>query len=368
MPEPGFLRESFIDKERGMELQNLETRIKDLFGKINHPEHGIDLMELGMFGSLEAADPDVRLIVRTPDESKQLHFDIEAAIRKSLVDPGIPGKLIIKFEYDESLKARIPVNEKPKIANYIAVGSGKGGVGKSTVSANLASAMALQGYKVGIVDLDIYGPSLGKMFGMPGRVPLQMKNEKTIIPAVVHGIKVMSFSFLLNPDQAVVWRGPLLGSAVQQLLFDVDWGELDYLILDLPPGTGDVQLSLSQQLSVDGAVIVTTPQTVASLDAARAISMFEQVKIPVVGLVENMTHFICPHCGEPTKIFEGEGAKELTDKFGTPVIGSIPMQPEIMAAAEAGTPYVIQDPEGPVATAYREIVEKLKVEVEKYRA
>ena len=351
-----------------MELQQLETRIKDLFGKIKHPEHGTDLMELGMFGSLEAEGEDIRLLIRTPDESKQLHFDIEAAIRKSLVDAGIPGKLIIKFEYDESLKARIPASSKPVIHNYIAVGSGKGGVGKSTVAANLAAAAALKGFRVGIVDMDIYGPSLGKMFGMPGRAPIQMKDEKTLLPMVLHGIKVMSFSFLLNPDQAVVWRGPLLGSAVQQLLFDVDWGELDYLFLDLPPGTGDVQLSLSQQISVDGAVIVTTPQTVASLDASRAISMFEQVKIPVLGIVENMTHFVCPHCGEPTKIFEGEGAKELTDRYGCPILGSIPMQPEIMAAAEAGTPVTIQDPEGPAAMAYRGIVEKLSEEVEKYRS
>ncbi len=253
------------------------------------------------------------------------------------------------------------------IKNIIAVGSGKGGVGKSTVSANIAAALVTQGKKVGLVDLDIYGPSVGQLFGMSGRIPVQAVNENTILPVEVHGVKLMSFSFLMDEDQAVVWRGPLLNGAVKQLLFDVQWGELDFLILDLPPGTGDVQLSLSQLISLDGAVVVSTPQSVALADAKRAISMFEKVSIPILGIVENMSEFVCPNCGHVTHVFSKHGGAALAEKFGVPSLGNIPLMPEIMESGETGKPIVLQDPEGPVAHAYNEIVKNMMTEVEKYR-
>lgn len=256
---------------------------------------------------------------------------------------------------------------RENIKNIIAVGSGKGGVGKSTVSANLAAALASKGFSVGLVDLDIYGPSVGKLFGMSGRIPIKAINENTILPVEVKGIKLMSFSFLMDEEQAVVWRGPLLNGAVKQLLFDVQWGELDYLILDLPPGTGDVQLSLSQLINLDGAVVISTPQSVALADAYRAINMFQKVNIPILGVVENMSEFVCPNCGHVTHIFSKQGGHAMAEKFGVPSLGSIPLMPEIMESGEKGLPIVFEHPDGAVAQAYGEIVAHLETEVEKYR-
>lgn len=257
--------------------------------------------------------------------------------------------------------------ELKNIKNVIAVGSGKGGVGKSTVAANLAAALTLAGKSVGLVDMDIYGPSVGKLFGIPGRIPMQAMDENTLLPVEKEGVKLMSFSFLLEEDQAVAWRGPLLNGAVRQLLFDIQWGELDYLIIDLPPGTGDVQLSLSQYISLDGAIVVSTPQSVALADAVRAISMFEKVNIPILGVIENMSEFVCPNCGHVTHIFSHAGTEEVVKKFGVPHLGNIPLQAEIMESGESGKPIVMDQPDGPVADSYREVIRKMEGEIEKYR-
>ena len=245
---------------------------------------------------------------------------------------------------NNSFKNPHPIEAKPtpNIKKIIAVASGKGGVGKSTVSVNLATSLAEAGYKVGLLDADIYGPSIGKLMGLEGKIDLEVQNNK-IIPIQKYGMKVISFSFLIEEEQAVVWRGPMLGKALEQFIFDISWGELDYLIIDLPPGTGDTQLSLAQLVKLTGALIVTTPQKVATQDALRSVKMFEQLKIPVLGFIKNMSEFVCPHCQKPTHIFSDNGIHELEKKLPYPIISQIPLTVDIMQACENGKPVVLQN-------------------------
>jgi ATP-binding protein involved in chromosome partitioning len=230
------------------------------------------------------------------------------------------------------------------------------------VTANLAAAAVNAGLKVGIMDADIYGPSIGKMFGINGRVPLKVEDDR-IFPIDKGGIKIISFSFLINDDQPVVWRGPMLGKAVEQFLYDVVWGELDFLFIDLPPGTGDVQLSLAQLIDLDGAVLVTTPQDIALLDASRAAAMLAQVKVPVMGIVENMSEFICPNCGHSSAIFSQGGGKKLADSLKVNVLGSVPITLEIMKSGESGLPVTLQEKEGKIAASYAGILKNLQTSI-----
>lgn len=232
------------------------------------------------------------------------------------------------------------------IKHIIAIGSGKGGVGKSTATMNLAAAMAVRGFKVGILDADIYGPSIGKMAGYEGKIQLQVTASEKIIPISRHGIKMMSFSFLIDQRQSVAWRGPMLGKALEQFLFDIEWGELDYLFIDLPPGTGDVQLSLAQLVALEGAVIITTPQSVALFDAERAIDMFAKVNLPILGIVENMSEFICPNCGHHAHIFSSGGGKSISEELEVPLLGQIPISQKVMESGERGFPFTAIDKSG----------------------
>ena len=249
----------------------------------------------------------------------------------------------------------------PQVKNIIAVASGKGGVGKSTVSVNLASTLQQMGKKVGLMDADIYGPSIGKMLGLGGRQQMDVKNDR-ITPIEKYGLKLMSFSFLVDDNQPVVWRGPMLGKAMEQFLYDMDWGELDYLIIDLPPGTGDTQLSLAQLVQTDGAIIVTTPQSVALLDAGRAVAMFEQVNIRILGVVENMSEFICSHCGKPSHIFSRGGGSRLAASSSSVLLGQVPLVEDCMAAAEKGEIPVYKNKNKnikPVADAFEHIARNI---------
>ncbi len=251
-----------------------------------------------------------------------------------------------------------PVSEGPipGVARIIAVGSGKGGVGKSTVSVNLALALAKDGWRVGMLDADIYGPSQPHLLGLRGRPET---DGKMIQPLQAHGIKVMSMGFLLGADQSVVWRGPMLMTALQQMLRQVAWGELDALIVDLPPGTGDVQLTLSQKADVTGAVIVSTPQDLALLDARKAIDMFHKLNTPILGIVENMASFCCPNCGTETAIFGLGGAKREAERLKVPFLGAIPLDLELRMASDAGTPLAATDPEGAQAKRFRAVARDL---------
>ncbi len=253
---------------------------------------------------------------------------------------------------------RPPTGKRPisGVKRIIAVASGKGGVGKSTVSVNLALALYNQGYKVGILDADIYGPSVPTMLNIH-KDPLVNENNK-IIPPESFGLKVMSFGFFAPEETAVIWRGPMIMKALQQFFWDVEWGELDFLIIDLPPGTGDAQLTLVQSIPISGAVIVTTPQNVALLDAVKGIAMFRKTDVPIIGVVENMSTFSCPACGTETHIFGAGGADKVSEKFEVPVLGHVPLIQEIRAAGDLGEPLTSQ-PKHAVRMRFAEIAEKV---------
>jgi len=248
----------------------------------------------------------------------------------------------------------------PGVKYVIAVSSGKGGVGKSTVSVNLAVAMALTGAKVGLLDADIYGPNIPMMMGVTK--PPEQKDGK-IAPAESHGVKLISMGFFVPEDTAVVWRGPMVHTAIQQLFRDVLWGELDYLLIDLPPGTGDAQLTLTQLVPLTGAITVTTPQEVALHDVRKGMMMFQKVNVPLLGIVENMSYFLCGHCGERTEIFSHGGGERAAAKLGVPFLGRIPIDPAIRDGGDSGLPIVVADPASPQSAAFRDIAQKIIAEV-----
>ncbi len=350
-----------------MQLQQLEDLVKQSLKQIEHPVYKIDLLELGMFGKIVEENGQLKIFLKTPDEDRKVQIQIESQLRGILNKHNFPKGFKVRFEVDESIKPEEIGSSIKGIKHIILIGSGKGGVGKSTVTTNLAVAFLREGYKVGILDADVYGPSIGKMFGYEGKVPLY-GNGRKVTPLEKHGIKLMSFSFLLEPGQAVIWRGPMLGKAMEQFLFEVDWGELDFLFIDLPPGTGDVQLSIAQYVEVEGAVIVTTPQTVAINDASRALTMFQQVNIPVLGIIENMSEFICPYCGKVSYIFSKRGGEKFANQYGVPLLGSIPLEASIMESGEKGIPILFEDSNKIVLQAYQEITKNITKEIEKLKS
>jgi len=250
----------------------------------------------------------------------------------------------------------------PGISNVIAVASGKGGVGKSTTAVNLALALALEGARVGLLDADIYGPSLPRMMGLQGERPLS-RDGRRIEPLAAHGVKVMSIGFLIEEEQPMVWRGPMVTQALTQLLSDTDWGELDYLIVDMPPGTGDIQLTLSQRVPMTGAVIVTTPQDIALLDAKKGVKMFEKVGVPILGLVENMAVHVCTNCGHVEHIFGADGGKKMAAEYGMDYLGALPLDMQIRLQADSGKPTVVYDPDGEVAQIYKAVARQVAVKI-----
>jgi len=245
----------------------------------------------------------------------------------------------------------------PGVDHIIAIASGKGGVGKSTVSANIACALAAEGRRVGLLDADVYGPSQPRMLGVSGRPA--SPDGKIILPLRNHGVTMMSIGLMVNEDQAVVWRGPMLMGALQQMLMQVQWGALDCLIVDLPPGTGDVSMTLAQKTEVDGAIIVSTPQDVALLDARKGIDMFTQLKVPVLGMIENMSTHVCSNCGHEEHIFGHGGVRAEAEKLGVPLLAEVPLHLDIRLAADGGAPIVVTRPESPQAQAFRQVARDL---------
>ncbi len=261
-------------------------------------------------------------------------------------------------------KQGLPEKKMPEgVKNIIAVASGKGGVGKSTTAVNLAVALAQTGVKVGLLDADIYGPSIPQMMGLADRQPKVV--ERTIHPLENFGVKTISIGYMIKDDQAMIWRGPMVSGAVMQLLNDVAWGELDYLVIDLPPGTGDIHLTLVQQVPLTAAVVVTTPQDIALLDCKRGIAMFDKVHVPTLGIVENMSVFICPHCGESTHIFATKGAEKLAEKQKVDVLARLPLDLAIREFSDAGTPIAAAAPDSNEAGIYRELADKVIEKVTK---
>ena len=244
----------------------------------------------------------------------------------------------------------------PGITNVIAVASGKGGVGKSTTAANIALGLRSLGFRVGLMDADIYGPSVPRLLAIEERPEI---TEDVVKPIEKYGIKVMSMGFLMDEESPVIWRGPMVVTALMQMSREVDWGELDVLVLDMPPGTGDAQLTMAQQIPLQGAVIVSTPQDLALIDARKGLKMFKNVDVPIFGIVENMSTFVCPHCGESSHIFGHGGAEEDARRLGVPFLGAIPLNMQIRETSDAGMPVVVADPEGPHAKAFRDIALKV---------
>lgn len=243
------------------------------------------------------------------------------------------------------------------VKHIIAIASGKGGVGKSTVAMNLAVALSVGGQKVGLLDADIYGPSQARMLGCLGKQP--ESDGERIDPVINHGIKVMSMGFMGDDDTPMAWRGPMVASALKQMLFQVNWGELDVLVVDLPPGTGDIQLSLAQNVNVSGALIVSTPQDVALMDARKALRMFEKVNVPTLGIIENMSVFVCPDCGHQAHIFAHGGALKMAEEIGVDVLGQIPLDLNTRIWADEGKPVLLQDPDGAQAKEFRTLANKV---------
>ena len=275
--------------------------------------------------------------------------------------PGVEGVAIRAYSKIVSHTVQRGMKVMPNVKNIIAVASGKGGVGKSTTAVNLALALAAEGASVGMLDADIYGPSQPMMLGVSGR-PATL-DGKTMEPLENHGIQVSSVGFMIDPDEPMVWRGPMASGALQQLLEQTNWRDLDYLIVDMPPGTGDIQLTLSQKVPVTGAVIVTTPQDIALLDARKGLKMFEKVGIPILGVVENMSTHTCSNCGHTEAIFGHGGGEKMCADFGIDFLGALPLTMSIREQADAGRPTVVADPDGPVADVYKAIARKVAIKI-----
>jgi ATP-binding protein involved in chromosome partitioning len=276
----------------------------------------------------------------------------------------VPGVVHVKAQVSSKIVAHAAqrgVALMPQVKNMVAVASGKGGVGKSTTAVNLALALAAEGAQVGLLDADIYGPSQPMMMGISGRP--ESEDGKTMEPLENHGVKVMSIGFLVNPDDAMIWRGPMATQALEQLLRQTHWKELDYLIIDMPPGTGDIQLTLSQRVPLTGAVIVTTPQDIALLDAKKGVKMFEKVGVPILGLVENMAVHVCTNCGHVEHIFGADGGKKMAADGGMDYLGALPLDMQIRLQADNGKPTVVADPDGEVAQIYKAVARQVAVKI-----
>ncbi len=318
---------------------------------------GIDkpLSAVGRVLSADISDSTARIELQFGFPAKGIEAELEERIR---------GKVSVG-KVDLSVTSKITAhgvqrNLKPlaNVKNIIAIASGKGGVGKSTTAANIALALAAEGASVGVLDADIYGPSQPLMLGLAGERPTSVDGQ-TMLPLTAHGVQVMSIGFLIDPDQPMVWRGPMVTSALNQLLNQTQWDNLDYLIVDMPPGTGDIQLTLSQQVPVSGAVIVTTPQDIALLDARKGLQMFRKVSVPVLGIVENMSTHTCSECGHEEPIFGSGGGEQMAADFDVELIGSLPLDLRIREQTDSGTPSVIAEPDGPIAKAYRQTARRM---------
>jgi ATP-binding protein involved in chromosome partitioning len=328
-------------------------------GKVQEPELHKDLVTLNMIRNLEIEGDKVSFTVMLTTPACPLRNQIEAEARKAAMTvPGV-GKVEVKLDSDVPNDGRMRGLVDMPIRNAIAIGSGKGGVGKSTVSVNVAVALAQSGARVGLLDADIYGPNIPTMLGVTKLPP---PNGTKLVPAEAYGIKMISMGLLVKPGQPLIWRGPMLNSAIRQFLGDVEWGELDYLVIDLPPGTGDAALSLAQALPLSGAIIVTLPQMVSLEDAERGLNMFKTLEVPILGVVENMSYLELPD-GSRMDIFGTGGGEKLANATGTPFLGGIPMDPNVRIGSDNGRPIVVTNPDSPVAQALRGIAQNVAARV-----
>lgn len=330
-----------------------EADVRAALTQVKFPGLSRDIVSFGFVRSVAVSGGDVSVEIAMTTANATAGEVVEREARKVLSE--LPGVREVKLDChvhapQVAPAVQVPRDLLPGVRAKIAVASGKGGVGKSTVAANLALALRRMGSTVGLLDADIYGPSQHLMMGCTEK-PMVSEDEK-ILPVDAHGVKVMSLGFLMDADTPVIWRGPMVMKALQQFIEDVDWGTLDYLVVDLPPGTGDAQLTMTQQVPLDGAVIVTTPQDVALIDARKGLAMFRRVNVPVLGVIENMSVFVCPHCGKASEIFKHGGGRLTAEQLGVPFLGDIPIDPAVVAGGDAGTPIVVSHPESAAAQAF----------------
>ncbi len=333
--------------------------VLDALSKVQEPELNKDLVSLNMIRDLEIKADHVAFTIMLTTPACPLRGQIEKEARQAV--QAIPGVKTVEIKWESNVPndGRMRGLVNMPIRNAIAVGSGKGGVGKSTIAVNLAIVLANRGARVGLMDADIYGPNIPTMLGVE-RLPAPQGNRLT--PATAYGVKMISMGLLVKPGQPLIWRGPMLNSAIRQFLADVEWGELDYLIIDLPPGTGDAALSLAQALPLSGAIIVTLPQLVSLEDASRGLQMFRTLEVPILGIIENMSYLDLPD-GTRMDIFGSGGGEQLAQSTGTPFLGKVPIDPNIREGGDSGKPIVILKPDSPAAQSLQSITEKVAARI-----
>jgi len=338
-----------------------EAQVQDALRKLVDPNTGKDFVATRSARNIKVSGSDVALDIELGYPGKSQQEPIRRHVIQALKAAGAGNVAANVTSKVVAHAVQRGVKLVPGIKNIIAVASGKGGVGKSTTAVNLALALAAEGASVGMLDADIYGPSQPMMLGISGRP--ESKDGKRIEPMEGHGLQASSIGFLIDVDTPMVWRGPMVTQALEQLLKDTNWRELDYLVVDLPPGTGDIQLTLAQKVPVTGAIIVTTPQDIALIDARKGLKMFEKVGIPILGIVENMSFHVCPKCGHESHIFGSGGAERMAKDYGTELLGQLPLDESIRSQADSGKPTVVSDPDGPLAAIYRKIARRAAVKI-----
>jgi len=339
-----------------------ESALQEALKAVVDPNTGRDLVSTKLVRNLKIEGGDVSFEVELGYPAKSQ----VPALRKALIAAvrTLPGVENVSVQIGWKITAHAVqrgVQLLPRVKNVVAVASGKGGVGKSTTTVNLALALAAEGAKVGILDADIYGPSQPMMMGITGRP--ESEDGKSMMPLANYGVEVMSIGFLVDEDQAMIWRGPMATQALDQLLRQTNWGDLDYLLVDMPPGTGDIALTLSQRVPLTGAVIVTTPQDIALIDAKKGLTMFEKVGVPILGIVENMAVYCCPNCGHTEHIFGADGGKRMAEQFKVDHLGSLPLNLSIRQQADEGRPTVVADPDGEIAALYKAVARTVAVKI-----
>jgi ATP-binding protein involved in chromosome partitioning len=345
-----------------------EREVLDALRGVTDPDKGADIVSLGMVSGVVIRDGNVAFAIEVEPERgprlEPLRLAAENAVEKLpnvlSVTAVLTGEAVPRGRAAPHPAAggRTQRGVVPGVRAIVAVASGKGGVGKSTVAANLALGLKANGLRVGVLDADIYGPSMPRMLGISNQRP-QSRDGKTLQPLENYGLRVMSMGFLVPEDTPMIWRGPMVMSALQQMLREVDWGELDIMIVDMPPGTGDAQLTMAQQVPLAGAVIVSTPQDIALLDARKGLNMFKQVDVPVLGIVENMSYFLCPHCGGRSEIFAHGGARREAERLGAEFLGEVPLDLEIRETSDGGTPITVSAPDNPHALVFRAMAARI---------
>jgi ATP-binding protein involved in chromosome partitioning len=344
-----------------------QEQVLEALKKVRFPGLSRDIVSFGFVRDIKVEGANISFTIHfqseNPNVGQQLARDSEAAVRAIGGVENVRVNLEIAQRQMPGPVSAGQASILEGVRYKIAVASGKGGVGKSTVSTNLSLSLRALGYSVGLLDADIYGPSQQMMLGIEGRPQIDERDEK-IVPMENHGVKTMSLGLITDPDTPVIWRGPMVMKALDQFLTDVKWGELDFMVIDLPPGTGDAQLTLTQKVPLTGAVIVTTPQDVALIDARKGLAMFRKVNVPVLGIVENMSYYICKHCGERTEIFGHGGGRKTAEMLGVPFLGEVPIDPKVVVGGDTGEPIVVMDPESSAAQAFRDIAARIVKQIE----